>query len=222
VSLVTALITAPPAPFLPTALHARPVVAVAAAYIGDPEVGQQTLRPLQAAHHPAADTFGVLPYTALQQMFDEANVPGRPTYVKSDFLTQLDNTAVERITAVGTAPSSPLNQILIRRLGGRITTVAPDATAFSHRSATHVLLALSTWTDPTENPNPHVTWTQQAWSALRPWATGTYVNHLGAESSDRIREAYPPQTWQRLTILNRMDPYNVFQLNQNIPPSPHD
>jgi FAD/FMN-containing dehydrogenase len=221
VALVAALITAPPFPFVPVALHGRPIVAIAAAYIGDPEAGQRTLRPLQAAHHPAVDTFSVLPYTALQQMFDEANIPGRPTYIKSDFLTELDDTALERIATIGTTPSSPLNQIMIRRLGGQIAAIAPHATAFSHRNATHVLLAASTWTDLSEEPTLHTAWTRQAWTALRPWATGTYVNHLGAEGSDRIHEAYPPQTWQRLTTLKtRMDPHNTFALNQNIPPIP--
>ncbi len=37
---------------------------------------------------------------------------------------------------------------------------------------------------------------------------------------DRVREAYGPATWDHLTHLKRRhDPDNVFQLNQNIPPS---
>jgi len=33
---------------------------------------------------------------------------------------------------------------------------------------------------------------------VRPWARGTYVNHLGDEGTARLREAYP---LQRLTTL---------------------
>jgi hypothetical protein len=54
---------------------------------------------------------------------------------------------------------------------------------------------------------------------MRPWAHGTNVNHLGDEGAGRVREAYPPATWGRLTALKeRMDTDNVFALNQNIPP----
>jgi FAD/FMN-containing dehydrogenase len=56
---------------------------------------------------------------------------------------------------------------------------------------------------------------------MRPWsAGGGYINHLCDEDSDRVREAYGPTTWARLVALKRrLDPDNVFQLNQNIPPS---
>lgn len=53
------------------------MVAVAAASVGDPGVGVRVLRP-PTTNRPAANTFGVLPYTALQQMFDAADVYGRP------------------------------------------------------------------------------------------------------------------------------------------------
>ena len=61
----------------------------------------------------------------------------------------------------------------------------------------------------------------ETWESTRPWAHGTYVNHLDRdEGRDRLREAYPAATWERLTRLKaRMDPDNVFAMNQNIPPS---
>ncbi|MGH3547930.1 MAG: BBE domain-containing protein [Pseudonocardiaceae bacterium] len=211
---MAAFVTAPSEPVVPLELHGQPVLAVAAAYFGDPTIGAGLLRLLQEVP-PAIDTLGVLSYTALQQLFDAANVPGRPTYVKSDFLDELDDHAVERLVSYGTRPSSPFNQVVVRRLG----VVDPAATAFFHRDATHVLLVASAWTDPAEDSDAHVRWTRDTWAALRPWSSGTYVNHLGDEGLDRIREAYPATTWQRLTALKRrMDPHNVFTLNQNIPP----
>ena len=69
---------------------------------------------------------------------------------------------------------------------------------------------------------PHVAWTRRSWERLRPWSCGGgYVNHLAAdEGRDRVREAYGAATWDRLVALKRrVDPSNVFHLNQNIDPS---
>lgn len=219
-ALTAAVVAAPPAPFVPPEAVGRPVAAIAAAWIGNPDDGPAALAPLRSLGAPMADLFGVMPYTAVQQMFDGANVPGRRHYVKSDFLNGLDGAAVASLAAHGTAPSSPLNQLLLRRIGGRIDDVDPEATAFANRDAEHLLLLAGTWEDPSENPAPHRDWVRRTWEDVRPWAHGTYVNHLGDEGAGRLREAYPPATWHRLTALKRrMDPANVFALNQNIPPA---
>jgi FAD/FMN-containing dehydrogenase len=46
-----------------------------------------------------------------------------------------------------------------------------------------------------------------------------YVNFVGSEGEDRIKAAYPPETYERLVALkNRYDPDNLFRLNHNIKP----
>ncbi len=219
-ALVAAIVSAPPAPFVPPAAVGKPVVGVAAAYVGDPRTGAPASEPLRHLGAVLHDTFAVTPYPQLQRMFDDANPPGRQQYVKSDFLAPLPHAAVAALADCATAPSSPLNQVLLRRLGGAIGDRDDAATAFGYRDAAHMLLVAASWEDPAEDPAPHRSWVRATWSATRPWAHGTYVNHLGDEGVDRIREAYLPDTWRRLTRLKyRMDPDNVFALNQNIPPS---
>jgi hypothetical protein len=47
-----------------------------------------------------------------------------------------------------------------------------------------------------------------------------YVGFLGEEGEQRVREAYPGPTWNRLTAVKaRYDPTNFFRLNQNIEPA---
>jgi FAD/FMN-containing dehydrogenase len=218
--LVAALLSAPPAPFIPPELIGRPIAAIAAAHFGDVEQGRRLIEPLRHLGAPIVDTFGETSYVPLQRMFDEGTPWGLQTYVKSDFLRGLDEDAIAALVAHGTTPSSPMNQVLLRRMGGRISDVASEATAFATRDAEHMLLLAGTWVDPTADRTPHVDWVRSAWTALRPWASGTYVNHLGDEGPERLREAYPPATWKRLTELKgRLDPDNVFALNQNIPPA---
>jgi FAD/FMN-containing dehydrogenase len=46
-----------------------------------------------------------------------------------------------------------------------------------------------------------------------------YVNFLGEEGSDRVRQAYGARNYERLVELKRAyDPNNFFRLNQNIQP----
>jgi len=55
---------------------------------------------------------------------------------------------------------------------------------------------------------------------IAPYGRGVYVNNLGIEGEDRVRDAYGAEKFQRLTSLkDRFDPDNVFHLNQNIHPA---
>jgi FAD/FMN-containing dehydrogenase len=69
--LNAAMITAPPAPFVPVDLQGRPVIAVAAAYLGDADEGAELVRSLRTFTPPAVDLFGPTPYSVLQSMFDD-------------------------------------------------------------------------------------------------------------------------------------------------------
>jgi FAD/FMN-containing dehydrogenase len=219
--LTAAMLSAPPAPFIPPEMVGAPVVGVAAAHFADVREGEALLAPLRRLGTPFVDTFGQTSYVALQQMFDEGTPYGRQYYVKSDFLSRLDDGAVDQLVEHGTSPTSPFDQVLLRRLGGRITDVDAEATAFGLRDAEHMLMIAGAWERSGQDASAHVDWVRRTWQSVRPWASGTYVNHLGDEGDGRVREAYTPEAWRRLTALKRrLDPENTFALNQNIPPQP--
>ena len=49
---------------------------------------------------------------------------------------------------------------------------------------------------------------------------GAYVAFMGDEGPERLHEAFPGATWDRLQDLKaRYDPTNVFRRNANVPPA---
>ena len=98
----------------------------------------------------------------------------------------------------------------IRAMGGAIADVDPDATAFAHRSANFQVVAMGASRarlDP-------------IWDEMRRHFTGLYASFETDTSPERLHEAYPPRTLDRLRDLKRRyDPDNVFRDNFNIDPA---
>lgn len=219
--LNAALLTAPPAPFVPPSLQGRPVVALAAAYVGPVAEGARVVEPLRRFGTPAADLFGPMPYTMLQSIADDAVPPGLASYVRSEWLGPLDETGIDALVSAAEGTTSPMSQVLLRVMGGVIARIPSHATAFRFRAASSMVTIAAMWPDVADPGVPHRAWTRTTWERLRPWsAGGGYVNHLCEEGADRVRDAYGAETWERLVQLKRRsDPDNVFQLNQNVPPT---
>ncbi|MDP8991972.1 MAG: FAD-binding oxidoreductase [Actinomycetota bacterium] len=221
VSLMVALVTAPPAPFVPAPLRGKRVALMAACYVGPVEDGERHLEPLRDFGPPAADLLHPMPYTVLQSMIDEANRPGLLNYTKAEWLRELSDEAVDALVEHAATVTSPMSQILLHQMGGAVTRVGRDETAFAHRDAAFSLTIPSIWASPHEDPTPHVEWARSLWQAMRPASTGgAYVNHMdGDEGEERVLQAYGPRTYERLVALKtKYDPTNFFYLNQNIKP----
>jgi FAD/FMN-containing dehydrogenase len=55
---------------------------------------------------------------------------------------------------------------------------------------------------------------------MQPFAAGAaYVNDLGDEGEERVREALGPSFERLRALKTRYDPTNFFHLNQNITPA---
>ena len=75
--------------------------------------------------------------------------------------------------------------------------------------------------NPQDSPEPHVNWTRALWRAVRHCSHGgAPVNMLADEGIERLKAAYGPSVWARLsTVKAQYDRENFFRLNHNIPPS---
>ena len=88
--------------------------------------------------------------------------------------------------------------IQLRVLGGAMSRVPADATAFAHRDAAVMAIIITGFEDPTTEAT-HRAWTEALHEALGANAVGVYSNFLEAEGEERIRSAYPGGTYERLS-----------------------
>ena len=90
--------------------------------------------------------------------------------------------------------------------------------AFAGRRAGFVYNIIGMWPDAGLD-QANIDWTRSVFDALKPFSRGAaYINFLGDDGQDRIRAAYGASYARLSTIKRRLDPDNVFRMNQNILP----
>ena len=204
---------------LMTAPDGLPISALVLAHQGTPDAAEAELVPIRAFGPPLADQVARVPYTAQQTMLDEGFPSGLQVYWKAHFLSGLDDAAIDILVDHFGRITSPLSAILLEQIGGAVSRVGEDETAFSNRSAPYNLAVIARWVDPAE-ADRHIAWARGVFDAMTPYSQGVYVNYLGAgDTPDRVRSAYGVETYDRLaTIKATYDPDNVFAATQNIQP----
>ena len=210
---------APPLAFVPQELHGKPVVMVICCWVGDVDEGERFLRPLRRFRSPVVDLCLPKPYLTHQAMFDPSFPHGRWYYFKSCDVAALTDDIIDVTVEHTSRISSPLTSFPIWQGGGAVGRVGNEESAFNGRTAgfTYNIGACTETRDGFEQERD---WVRDFWSALAPWHEGVYVNFLGDEGADRVREAYGSAKYDRLQVLKRKyDPDNFFRFNQNISPS---
>jgi FAD/FMN-containing dehydrogenase len=210
---------APPLPFLAPEWHGKEVLVLAMCYAGAVSDGATVAQPLRAFGHPVADVVAPHPFTAWQAILDPLLAPGARNYWKShDFLGLEDGLIDVLIEHAWTLPD-PQCEIAMAQLGGAVSRVAADATAYTHRDAQHVMNVHGRWSDPAKDL-ACIAWARKLFAAAAPFATGgAYVNFMTQEEGGRVAAAYGSNYAKLAALKKQYDPQNAFRLNQNIGPA---
>ena len=192
------------------------LVAVLVCYIGPLEEADRVLTSLRTLGPPLADLVRPMKYLETQSLLDESYPPGRLHYWKSSFMSSLSDEAVSTMIRYHAAKPSQLSAIVLQQMHGVAARVDPGHIAFRHRKSQYDFLILSQWADHAQSEQ-NVRWTRELWETMQPFLErDVYVNDLGEEGEDRVRDAYG-QNYERLVGLKKKyDPTNLFRLNQNI------
>ena len=208
-------------PGFPPEVVGKPVVILASVYAGAPEDGARVMQPLRELATPVLDLTGPLPYAALQASFDPFFPKGRLYYWKSINVHDLSDACIDTILSAAAARPCSMSDIPIWHLGGAMSRVAPDATAYGRRDAAYLVTAEATWDDPTQN-DANIKWARDLVGAMKPYSRGgSYLNFagLGEERESLLRDAYGANYDRLAAIKAKYDPNNLFRMNLNIPPA---
>lgn len=212
------IFTAPPLPFIDDAYHGKPVVGVIGFYTGDMEEGEQYADDVRAFGTPIGDAFVPHPYAGFQAAFDDFGPPGDRNYWKSHNLQALPDEALDVAIEHAKKMPAPFGEILLVHLGGAVSRVPADATAYPHRGSEFLTNVHSRWKDPSLD-EAGIDWAREYFEAMSPYATGgTYVNFISEREGEEAM-AYRENYDRLVQLKNKWDPENLFRMNQNVRPT---
>jgi FAD/FMN-containing dehydrogenase len=217
VSTIANVMLAPPMPFIPEERHGEPVIMAFVVHAGGGDAGERAAAPFRAIAEPLADLVGPKPYPDIYLPEDPDYHPIAVT--RTAFVDQIEGATIETILERIESSRPRMRVTQIRPLGGAMARVPNEETAFAHRDRRFMVNVASLYEQRDEAPE-HEAWVNDLLGVLRrDQPAGAYAGFLAEEGAERIREAYPGSTWERLAaIKDHYDPSNLFHRNQNIPP----
>ena len=181
----------------------------------DPQLAAQAIDPIRRLGTVTGDDVALVPYA--DTLVDGATPPPGIQFVsRSAFADKESVPEVLQILAeVRAAERSPF--ITVRSVGGAVSRVPDDATAYAHRQAELMFVTTAA------GPKPAVEAARPAldaiWGRLAPHVSGAYANFLSSATEEDVAAIYPTQTYQRLAAVKRQyDPGNLFARNHNVRP----
>jgi hypothetical protein len=209
---------APALPVVPPDLVGKKVIVVAACYAGSVEEGERVMQPLKNFGSPVLDLCQPKPFLAHQAMFDPSFKHYCWYYVRSCDVARLDDSVIDTVVEHGNRIVSPITSVALWQMGGAVSRVGDDDTAFHGRNAGFTF-NINGNTETEDGFDAEREWARAYWTALAPHHTSVYVNFLMEEGEERVKQAYGAKKYERLKALKRTyDPTNFFRMNQNIRP----
>jgi hypothetical protein len=216
-STIASVMPVPPMPFLPEELHGRLSILAFICFAGDAESGEKALAPFRAIAPPLADMLHPMPYPEIYPPEQEGYHPIAAS--RTMFVDEVDEAAARTIIERLEASDAPMRAVQLRVLGGAMARVPNEATAFAHRDR-RLMVNIAALVGDAEDLPAKAEWVGSLAASIQRGRVAAYANFLVDEGPERVRQAYPGATWDRLTSVKaQYDPTNLFRLNQNIPPT---
>jgi FAD/FMN-containing dehydrogenase len=191
-------------------------VEVLVAFDGDdPELAAQAIDPIRRLGTVLEDDVTLEPYGDILEV-GMTPPPGIQIVTRNAFVDEDSVPKVLQILAdVGSSEGSPV--IAVRSVGGAVTRVPEDATAYAYRSAELMFVATYIGPPPAiEAARPRMS---ELWEDLGPHVNGAYANFLSSAGGEDVATVYPSETYERLAAAKReYDPENLFVGNHNVRP----
>jgi FAD/FMN-containing dehydrogenase len=215
--LKTALSTAP----FPQEFWGKRICLLMCCYNGSEEAGKKALAPLLSAlPDPWFNFMGMMPYPALQSMFDPLLPKGMQWYWRGDFVKALPDEAIDAHLKQAAKTPSEMSLMHLYPIDGAVHRVDKGETAWHCRDATWSMVIAGI--DPNPQHAGQITrWTKAYWEAVHPYDLGgAYPNFMMDDEDDARLKATFGDNYARLAaVKKKYDPANLFRVNHNIRPA---
>ena len=181
----------------------------------DPQLAAKAIDPIRRLGTVTDDDIALRPYA---DTLEDGGTPppGLQFVLRSAFVDKESVPEVLQILAeVRGSERSPF--IAVRSVGGAVSRVPDDATAYAHRQAELMVVTTAA------GPKPVVEAARPAlaamWGRLAPHVNGACANFLSSATEEDVAAIYPAATYERLAAVKRQyDPGNLFARNHNVRP----
>jgi FAD/FMN-containing dehydrogenase len=189
-------------------------------YCGPPGDAERAVRALRKLGKPLSDELAPAPYAKLQGSADLRGISPLGTYGRGGTIYGITPTLIDTVVGALEAAPSEHDIIWLQHQGGAISRVAPQATAFFNRGATHNLGIFTAWKMPQTADEHEVEWVRRSWAKIEPQTRGQYVNLAATEDREaRVHAAYGDNYARLAALKKQYDPANLFRLNANVKPA---
>jgi len=213
-----AFMMVPPVDLFPASLHLRTVCGVFWCSTASQARTAELLKPTESWAKPLLVGVGPVPFPALQSLFDGLYTPGLQWYWKADFVDHLTDESIALHTKHGSHLPSMHSSMHMYPIDGAVHRVGSGDTAFSYRKTKWAEVIIGVDPDPA-NKDKVTKWAKEYWDEVHPFsAPGAYVNFMMDEGTARVEATYGPNYARLQAIKAKVDPGNLFRVNQNIPP----
>jgi FAD/FMN-containing dehydrogenase len=184
---------APDLPFIPEDRVGDLFCVLVACWNGPHEEAEQVFRPLRDAAEVKAELVNVLPFPALNSLFDDSVPKGMQHYWKADFITELTDEAIAVHVEHGKNTPHISSSMHLHPINGAAQRVGAD----------------------------EIKWVKDYYAAIHPHSgsDGGYVNFMSDDDDHRAADNYGVNFERLAAVKETYDPDNVFHINQNIVPA---
>jgi hypothetical protein len=214
-----AYLIVPPGPPFPEHLHNKTLCGVVYSYLGPMDKADKVVAPLREFGPPAFELLGQMPFPMLQSLFDGLVPPGLQHYWKADFVKDLSDPVIDGHVKHGPGIPTFNSAMHIYPVSGAANRVGRNETAFSYRDAKYVHVLAAMYPNPADTPK-NMEWVRKYFEELHPHSLGgAYVNFMMDEGQDRVNASYRDNYTRLAALKKKLDPDNLFRVNQNIKPA---
>ncbi len=194
--------------------NGEPHFSLEALYVGDHAEGEKALAELGRIGKPSRVDLRALPY------FDrQATPPGtrrRSHYMKNAYVEKLTDEVAA--AALEELPRLPGFLVFFHPMGGAVSRVGPQDTAFPHRAAGWAIGIGIAYDDNSLFPQYRAAVRDQ-YARVEPYSMGFYNNLMNTGDEGKLSENYSVNLRRLAQIKRRYDPDNFFRLNANVLPA---